>query len=200
MTALLLDLDNTLVDRDAAFRAWLATLVPAADVDRLFHLDRGGYGPKAALHAAIAAAAGITRADARRRFTRDFPTFVRLRPDADALLAAFPGPTAIVTNGPSELQRGKIAAAGLEGRVTAVVVSGELGVEKPDAAIFHAAIERLPATSHATARMVGDHPVNDVAGARSAGLEAVFVRSRWFRAPDGVPAVDQLTELLPERP
>ncbi|MFN7145930.1 MAG: HAD hydrolase-like protein [Myxococcota bacterium] len=45
--------------------------------------------------------------------------------------------------------------------------------------------------------MIGDHPVNDVAGARAVGVAAVFVRSRWFTDPDGVRAVDLLSELLP---
>lgn len=193
--ALLLDLDNTLVDRDAAFVAWAGTLVPPADVPRIVAIDRGGYGPKPALYTAVAAAAGISVPEARRRFLRDFPTHARLRPDAVALLAAYAGPVVVVTNGPSALQRGKVAAAGLAGRVAGVVVSEEVGVEKPEAAMFHAGLAAA-GVSAAEALMVGDHPVNDVAGALAVGVAAVFVRSRWFADPPGVRAVDLLSELL----
>ena len=193
---LLLDLDNTLVDRDAAMRAWLATIVPPSAVEPIFQLDRGGYGPKQACFAALAQAGGVSIAEARRRFLLDFPTFVRLRSDADALLSAWPGPTVLVTNGPGVLQRGKIAAAGLEHRLSHVVVSGEFGVDKPDPAIFHAALA-LAGVPPETARMVGDHPDNDVNGAIAAGIPAVFVRSRWFDPPPGVPVIERLTELLP---
>jgi HAD superfamily hydrolase (TIGR01549 family) len=192
---LLLDLDNTLVDRDAAMVAWLTTLVPAGDVARLLELDRGGYGPKREVLGAISEAAELPPAEVMRRFTYDFPTFIRLRPDADTLLSAWGAPTVLVTNGPSALQRGKIAAARLETRLAAIVVSGEVGVDKPAPGIFHAALARAGVSSD-RAHMVGDHPVNDVAGALGAGISATFVRSRWFDPPPGVRVIDTLTELL----
>lgn len=189
--ALLLDLDNTLVDRDAAFLGWLASL----GVDpAMIALDRGGYGSKPALFERIAAETGLSRGEVRVRFFRDFPAFSRLRLDAEALLSAWSGPTVIVTNGPSSMQRAKIAAAGLEGRVSAIVVSGEVGVEKPDPAIFRAALDRAEVPAE-RACMVGDHPVNDVGGARAAGIQAVFLTNRWFTAPEGVPSVDDLRDV-----
>jgi putative hydrolase of the HAD superfamily len=191
--ALLLDLDNTLVDRDAAVQSWLSDLGCATD--ELVQLDGGGYRSKPAWFAAIAEATGLPLRDVHARFFRDFPALFRLRPDADALLSAWSGPTVIVTNGTSEVQRAKIAAAGLSSRVTSIVISGEVGVEKPDPAVFRLALERAGVGSD-EACMVGDHPRNDVAGARNAGLSAVFVKSRWFDPPPDVPAVDDLGEIL----
>ena len=74
--------------------------------------------------------------------------------------------------------------------VDAVVISAELGVAKPDPAIFRAALDRLGARA-ADAMHVGDSVEDDVAGARAAGLEAVLVarnggagaRRRARRAP-----------------
>src|SRR5512133_2264157 len=114
---LLFDLDNTLIDRDAAMAEWLATLVPAEQVASLLKLDRGSYSPRPAFHAAVGAAAGLTAAEAQKRFVREMPRLVRLRPDADEFLARTHLPAIIVTNGFSQMQRTKVVAAGLQGRV-----------------------------------------------------------------------------------
>ena len=75
-----------------------------------------------------------------------------------------------------------------------ISVSSEVGVAKPDPAIFHLALRLAGCAAH-DAVMVGDHPINDIAGAQAAGIEAVMVRNRWFPPPVGVRAVDKLTEL-----
>ncbi|HEX6621666.1 MAG TPA: HAD-IA family hydrolase [Solirubrobacteraceae bacterium] len=84
---------------------------------------------------------------------------------------------------------------GLRGLVDAVVISAELGIAKPDPAIFRAALERLGATA-AEAMHVGDSVEADVAGARAAGLEAVLVVRDGAQAPDGVRVVASLDGLL----
>jgi HAD superfamily hydrolase (TIGR01549 family) len=192
--ALCFDLDNTLIDRDAAVAQWLAEHVPAAEVDRLFQLDRGSYGPRPAFFAAVAQASGSSVAEVRQRFLREVAARVCLRPDADALLTRLSLPAIVVTNGSAAIQRAKLAAAGLVHRVAGIVVSGEVGCEKPEPAIFLRALE-LAGCPASGAVMVGDHPVNDIAGAQAVGMAAVFVRSRWFSPPAGVMAVDRLTEL-----
>jgi putative hydrolase of the HAD superfamily len=78
--------------------------------------------------------------------------------------------------------------------VDAVVISAELGVAKPDPAIFHAALERLDATAD-DALHVGDSMEHDVAGARAAGVEAVLVARDGASVPEGVRAVASLTEI-----
>jgi len=84
---------------------------------------------------------------------------------------------------------------GLRGLVDAVVISAELGAAKPDPAIFRAALERLGAAA-AEAMHVGDSVETDVAGARAAGLQAVFVARNGAQAPDGVRVVSSLDGLL----
>jgi putative hydrolase of the HAD superfamily len=87
---------------------------------------------------------------------------------------------------------------GLRRLVDAVVISAELGVAKPDPAIFRAALERLGADA-AGAVHVGDSLEADVAGARAAGLEAVLVVRNGAIAPEGVRVVSSLAELVAER-
>lgn len=82
--------------------------------------------------------------------------------------------TAVITNGPSGLQRAKLAAVGIADAFDAVVVSGEVGVAKPDPGIFAVALDALGAAAE-EALHIGDNQIADVAGARDAGLTAVWV-------------------------
>ena len=102
----------------------------------------------------------------------------------------------LVTNGASCLQREKLAASGLAGRFAAVVVSGEVGVGKPDPAIFAHALEALGADA-ADAVMVGNSLAHDVAGARAAGMRAVWVNRFGHERPadDALVEVHDLLDL-----
>ncbi len=92
-----------------------------------------------------------------------------------ALRAAAPSrPIGLVTNGPAETQRAKIALLELDGLVDFAVVSGEFGVEKPDETIFVEAMRQGGATAEATI-FAGDSPAHDIAGAKGAGIFAVWV-------------------------
>jgi len=66
-------------------------------------------------------------------------------------------------------------------RVDAIVLSGEVGVRKPDPAIFERALEGLGVDA-AAALFVGDRLVDDVQGAAAAGLRTV--QALWFNADD----------------
>ena len=103
-------------------------------------------------------------------------------------------PMAAVTNGAACLQREKLAASGLEDRFDAVVVSGELGVGKPDASVFRHALSLLGAERGV---MIGDSLDRDIDGARAAGLGAVWINRLGQAGPgrDGVPEIVSLAEL-----
>jgi len=62
------------------------------------------------------------------------------------------------------------------------VVSGEVGVEKPNPRIFRLALQRAGVEA-ARAVHVGDSPVSDYQGAREAGMRAILL-DRWGRFPD----------------
>ncbi|WES64985.1 HAD family hydrolase [Microbacter sp. GSS18] len=86
----------------------------------------------------------------------------------------------LITNGASDLQRAKIRAAGIEDAFDTVLVSGELGVLKPTEEIFQQGLRRLDVAA-SEALHVGDNLESDVAGARGAGLRAVWVDRRCTR-------------------
>jgi putative hydrolase of the HAD superfamily len=80
---------------------------------------------------------------------------------------------AVVSNWDSRLPP-LLDRLGLGERFAAIVVSSELGVEKPDPRIFLAALERL-GVAPAEAVHVGDDPREDVEGALAAGMEALHL-------------------------
>jgi putative hydrolase of the HAD superfamily len=87
----------------------------------------------------------------------------------------------LVTNGPSDIQRAKIAHLGVEAHVDFIIVSEEFGVWKPDPAIFAEAL-RLGAAAPDDAIFIGDSAEHDIAGALSAGIRTVWInrnRSPW---------------------
>jgi putative hydrolase of the HAD superfamily len=114
--------------------------------------------------------------------------------DVPAALAAAGVPLALVTNGASCLQREKLAGSGLVDHFDAVVVSGDLGVGKPDASVFQHALSLLGAPAE-SAVMVGDSLDRDVGGARAAGLRGVWINRAGLAQPDGVTAITTLAEL-----
>ena len=73
----------------------------------------------------------------------------------------------------------------------AVVVSGDVGVKKPDPAIFVPALEQTGLTTDEVL-FVGDSPEDDVAGARAAGLRPILIQRQ--RDADGDPAEPEWTE------
>lgn len=153
--------------------------------------------------AAVLAAHGIDDADAaasayRRQIALEARS-ARLYDESLEVLAAVRGEglrTALITNGPSALQRGKLATVGLDG-FDAVVISGELGHRKPQREIFAHALAVLGVRPQ-DALHVGDNQVADVAGAREAGLTAAWInRTGAAAASDPHHVVTDLRGLLP---
>jgi len=90
--------------------------------------------------------------------------------------------------------RGLLQDAGVIPWLEFVVDSAEVGLEKPDPRIFHAATGRLGLDPSACA-YVGDIYEIDVEGARRAGLHPILIGDG--PAPDGVLRVRELSGLLP---
>ncbi|HEY2725138.1 MAG TPA: HAD family hydrolase [Pseudonocardiaceae bacterium] len=104
---------------------------------------------------------------------------------------------AAITNAAGEYQRAKLGALGLESVFDAVMISGELGVAKPNRAIFRTACAAL-GVRPAQAVHVGDRLDMDAEGARDAGLHGVWLdRSRRGVLPQsaGISVIGQLMEL-----
>lgn len=91
--------------------------------------------------------------------------------------------TGIITNNISIEQREKLDACGFTPWLDVVVISEEVGVIKPDPAIFAIALERLGCPASA-AVMVGDAWKTDILGAHQAGIKAVWLNRFGAACPD----------------
>ena len=88
---------------------------------------------------------------------------------------------------------------GLRERLDGVATSAEVGSAKPAGELFAAALE-LAGVAAAEAVHVGDSLEEDVAGARAAGIEAVWLRrerQRELAPPPGAAVIATLDELAP---
>ncbi len=84
---------------------------------------------------------------------------------------------------------------GIEPYLDFCITSSEVGVEKPDPAIFVAALERA-GVNPPEAVHVGDQPRSDLVGARGAGMHAVLLdRGNWYQDMDNCVRISQLADL-----
>ena len=90
----------------------------------------------------------------------------------------------LISNGPSYEQRAKLRQAGLDGYFRATTVSGDLGKPKPAPEIFEVALQSLGALA-AESVHVGNNYGHDVVGARGAGMDAVWLRTKGESAGGG---------------
>lgn len=125
--------------------------------------------------------------------------------DAFAAVRALHGalPMGVLTNGASCLQREKLEGAGLTEWFDTVVVSGDVGAGKPDPRPFEACAARLGLPPEAIL-MIGDNLERDIAGARAAGWQALWIDRTLERrdeddgrneGPGEVPRVGSLAAL-----
>jgi putative hydrolase of the HAD superfamily len=101
----------------------------------------------------------------------------------------------LLTNGPSELQRRKLAVTGIAPELEAIAISEEIGAAKPQPEAFFTAAGMIDCEPAETA-MVGDSPLYDITGAHAAGLAlAVLVTRGLDLAAEGAVAIESFAEL-----
>lgn len=214
--AVLFDLDETLLDRTASLRAFLADQfdrhidclgsVSFEDWrDRFLMLDQRGHTHKSVVYPAIlkdfggvADAASSLFADYQSRCSAFAIPFAGMAVVLAAIRARGIS-IGIVTNGETDFQTKHVEALGLGHLADAIFISQTEGLRKPDAALFlraAAALEALPERC----LFVGDNPVADILGAAATGMKTAWFRgtTKW---PLDVPAnpgatIDHLGEVL----
>lgn len=96
-------------------------------------------------------------------------------------------PIGLLTNGPPDIQRLKLAQLGAADLFNAVVISGESGVGKPDPEAFALVLSGIGADPQ-DAVMIGDSWTRDVEGAARIGMRSIWV-SNGRPLPQRLPSV-----------
>lgn len=214
--AIFFDLDDTLLDGISAMQAaWPVVLGPivertGADLDCLrdairregaeFWKDEAAVGhwrlnlvgARELVIARAFASEGLDPADAARvsvEYAQLFREHSRLFPDALSTLEAVRSAgykTALLTNGPRDMQRDKIARFELEQYFDVIVIEGEFGHGKPESEVFNHALATVDVTS-AEAWHIGDNLYADVGGAKSVGVHATWIHRERLKIPEENP-------------
>jgi putative hydrolase of the HAD superfamily len=212
-TTVVFDLDGTLLDRRRSFEQFVrdqwerfAEIAGAIDqetyVQILIELDRDGYAPRKELFTGVIARFELPSRLAEpllNDYRAGFPSACVLFPDAVQTLSSLREAglkLGLITNGSVRMQSRKLECLALSPMFDTILISDAEGIHKPDREIFHRALARLTCEP-AHAAYVGDHPDVDVAGARAAGMQAVWRRDpRLSRTIDADAVIDELSDLL----
>lgn len=212
--AVFFDLDGTLYDRDSVmrtlvreqfgvFRESLGDIGESQFVQRILELDAHGHGDDPFLYERVVVEWGLDRELAGHLvgyFRDHYDRHCSLSDDASATLRALRArgkKLGVITNGGNVWQQRTLECLGLASFFDTVLISEMEGLRKPDPDIFARALERCDVCP-AEALFVGDHPGIDVAGARAAGLIAVWKRvPYWDMTVEGALTIDRLSDVLP---
>lgn len=202
--AILFDLDETLIDRRSSAERFLklqhqdtvlgkfSSTVPEDEyLAAYFRLEKAGFVKKSELYPRLASQIGLSE-EAGHLLFDDFefryPEIASLMDGAVATLKRLRTEglaCAVITNGEGPVQRRKMVATGLSGLVEFALISGEIGIRKPDRRIFELAATTLGLLP-AECLFIGDNPVADVMGATNAGMAAAYFGD-WRDWPNELP-------------
>ena len=101
----------------------------------------------------------------------------------------------IITNGFTELQTIRLQRTGLIHAFSPVVISEEVGVAKPDVAIFEYALTHMKNPAREKVLMVGDNPHSDIRGGLNAGFDTCWLNSDGLDVPEGITPHYQVSSL-----
>ena len=221
--AVLFDFDDTLHPRDDAFhrtvdaffRRWHSSQPLEKRrvwAEEMFTTNAYGYGLRMPFDQFIeqyltvrTPDVPVTTEQAVHRFFLDYAASCILSEDALPTLRWLRRQgllLGVITNGPSFVQNAKIDFTALRPYLDIVAVGGDEGVQKPQPVLFRRVAARL-GVAPADCLFVGDHPKNDVLGAREAGMQSVWIDSGHppdhpcyqTPVPADVPVIHQLRDL-----
>ncbi|RUR07828.1 dUMP phosphatase [Legionella sp. km772] len=92
----------------------------------------------------------------------------------------------IITNGFTQLQQARLDRTGLNNYFDVLVISEQVGVAKPDKAIFEHTLKLMGNPLPSEVLMVGDNPASDILGGINAGLRTCWFNQHQIEAPAGI--------------
>lgn len=118
----------------------------------------------------------IAPEDMAAKYTTMLASHPDLLSGAEDFIRALQGKVkmAIVSNGLSAIQRGRLGLCPLTSMFDAIVISEEVGVAKPDPKLIEVALDMLGCKDKSQAVMMGDSLSADIKAAVNAGVDSIF--------------------------
>lgn len=131
------------------------------------------------------------------RFLQLTNRYFSVLPDAARVvrLLAERYPLTIISNGFKEVQYYKFAHSGLEDCFTHILISEEVGINKPQPGIFDIALTKN-GISAAEAVMIGDSYTSDIAGAKAAGIDQIWLHESPAAESPAEPSDESATYIV----
>lgn len=219
---IMMDIDNTLLDFDAAeHKALLETLqqfsLPCdeAAVSRYHEINSSLWGElnKGKIRRdklvverfdrfvkEIGAAAKAT--ELNRAYTEHLATHADVIPGAEEALQELAEVATMiaVSNGTESVERGRLKLSGFEKYFDDIIISETVGVSKPNPKIFQMAMRKLGIEHSDKVLVVGDSLSADIQGGVNAGLDTCWVNMNGLENESGLTPtyeVKALRELYP---
>lgn len=101
----------------------------------------------------------------------------------------------LVSNGRTHFQLNNARALGIEEQFETILISEEEGLKKPDSQIFLRALNRLNVSPH-EAVYVGDHPVNDIKGAKNVGIKTILKKNNQVVDIEEGASINRLLDII----
>lgn len=102
---------------------------------------------------------------------------------------------AIITNGFTQLQQIRLERTGFKAYFSHVVISEEVGIAKPNKAIFDHTLDKMGNPELSQVLMVGDTLESDILGGINTGLETCWINHHAKEHPDHIKPTYEITAL-----
>jgi putative hydrolase of the HAD superfamily len=199
--AVYFDLDNTLIHRNKSIELYaekfledFSGVLPDVGVKEIaaviYAHDNGGYlainssyktikdAVSHELHKLFLRGSGANAEDVRRHWINGFPDCAIPMSGADDLLSYLSGNgyhVGVISNGADTSRKSTVRGLASFSHIKQLVSSESAGVSKPEPEIFiNTALEAGFTPDQCW--FIGDHPVNDIHGARRAGMQTIWLR------------------------
>jgi len=209
--AAIFDLDGTLLNRDESVKVFidrqydrlkeLIGHIPKEKyVTRFIELDSRGYVWKDKVYQQIVDEfyfTNITWEELLQDYISEFKNNCIPFPNLIGMLEELKSDNLLlgmITNGYGQFQMDNIIALGIEKYFDIILVSEWEGIKKPDPLLFNKALEKLNVSANEGVFM-GDHPINDVLGAKKVGMKGIWKKDFQWDNVDADYIVDDLVEL-----
>ncbi|MFP4660949.1 MAG: HAD family hydrolase [Halanaerobiales bacterium] len=197
-TAIIFDLDNTLIDRQLAYQKYAATLVDEFlvvddDIEKertindLIESDQNGYRSKTEFYQEMLDKYTWKEekdiSELLDFWHSEFHKMTSLKPGALEVIKYIKSKQkdnselklGLITNGSIYSQNAKIDHTGIRDYFDTIIVSGTVKINKPDKRIFDMALRELN-ISAGKSFYIGDHPEKDILGAENAGITGIWMK------------------------